>query len=60
MQRNVVTILGVIVAIVIAWLLVDVALRVAFFLWKAAIVAVVAVVVFFVLRALLTRRDTSD
>ncbi|WP_353808890.1 hypothetical protein [Agromyces sp. SYSU T00194] len=51
MSRTVWTVLGVIAAIVIAWVLVDVVFSVLWFLVKLVIVAVVAVVVFFLLRS---------
>ncbi len=47
------TVLGVIGAIVIAWWLVNVLFSLMWFIFKLAVVAVVAVVVFFVLRSLL-------
>lgn len=46
------TLLGVIVAVVIAWWIVSVLFSVLWFIAKLAIVAVVAVAVFFVLRSL--------
>ena len=49
------TILGVIVAIVIAWWLVSILASVLWFVGKLVIVAIVAVIVFFVLRNLFTR-----
>ncbi len=49
------TILGVIVAIVIAWFLVNALLSLAWFVAKLAIVLVVAVIVFFALRAVFSR-----
>jgi di/tricarboxylate transporter len=49
---NLWTIVGVIVAVVIAWFVVDFALHLAYLLWKLALVAIVAVIVFFVLRVL--------
>lgn len=53
MNKNTVwTILGVIVAIVIAWFLVNVLFSLLAFVFKLLIVAIVAVIVFFVLRAL--------
>lgn len=52
MSRTVWTILGVIAAVLIAWFVVDVVFSVLWFIVKLAVVAVVAVVVFFVLRAL--------
>ncbi|MDI6944677.1 hypothetical protein QMO46_14365 [Microbacterium barkeri] len=52
------TVLGVIAAVVIAWWLVNILFSVMFWIFKLAVVAVVAVVVFFVLRALVSsRRD---
>ncbi|GLI26355.1 hypothetical protein ARHIZOSPH14_05970 [Agromyces rhizosphaerae] len=55
MSRTVWTVLGVIAAIVIAWVLVEVVFSVLWFLVKFAIVAVVAVIVFFLLRAWATK-----
>lgn len=52
-MRTVWTALGVVVAVVIAWFVVDVALRVLAFGFRLALVAGVAVVVFLVLRRLL-------
>lgn len=49
------TILGVIAAIVIAWFLVSALLSLAWLLVKLAIVLVVAVIVFFALRAVFSR-----
>ena len=57
MSRTVWTVLGVIAAVLIAWFLVDVLFSLLWFIAKLAIVAVVAVVVFFVLRSLVARRD---
>lgn len=51
------TVLGVIAAIVIAWVLVDVLFSLLWFIGKLVIVAVVAVIVFFILRGLFSRRD---
>lgn len=53
------TVLGVIVAVVLAWLLVDALLHVVWFVARLLIVGVVAVLVFFALRGLLAggRRD---
>ena len=50
MSRTVWTIIGVIAAVVIAWFLVDVVFSVLWFIVKVVIVALVAVVVYFVLR----------
>lgn len=54
-MRTVWTVLGVVVAVVIAWFVVDVALRVLAFGFRLALVAVVAVVVLLVLRTLLRK-----
>ncbi|MCT2085421.1 hypothetical protein M3D75_04755 [Microbacterium enclense] len=53
------TVLGVIAAVVIAWLLVNVLLWFITFVFRLVLVAVVALVVFFVLRAVLARRDVD-
>ena len=55
MTKNIWTVLGVILAIVIAWWIVSALFSVLWFIAKLAIVAVVAVVVFLVLRSLFTR-----
>ena len=55
MSRTVWTIIGVIAAVVIAWFLVDVVFSVLWFIVKVVIVAVVAVVVYFVLRNVVGR-----
>ena len=49
------TILGVIVAVVIAWFLVNALLTLAWFVAKLVIVLVVAAIVFFALRAVFSR-----
>jgi hypothetical protein len=54
-KSSVWTVLGVIVAVVIAWWLVSVLFSVLWFIAKLAVVAVVAVVVYAGLRALLRR-----
>ena len=54
-MRTVWTVLGVVVAVVIAWVLVDVALRVLAFGFRLALVAGVAVIVFLVVRMLLRK-----
>ena len=54
------TVLGVLLAIVIAWVLVDVVFSVLWFIAKAVIVLIVAAVVFFVLRNLFFSRSDSD
>lgn len=51
------TILGVVVAVIIAWIVVDIALKAIFLIGKLLLVAVVALIVFFVLRSLFSRRD---
>jgi hypothetical protein len=53
MSRNVVTVVCVIAAAVIAWFLVDFALHFIYFVFRLVLVAIVAVVVYFVLRFLL-------
>ena len=57
MSRTVWTVIGVIVAVVIAWFLVDVLFSLLWFIGKLVIVAVVAVIVFFVIRALVRPAD---
>ena len=54
-MRNVGTILGVIAAVVIAWFVVDLALHFVYLVFRLVLVAIVAVVVYFVLRYLLRR-----
>lgn len=49
------TVVGVIAAILIAWVVVDVVLRLAVFAVKLGLIAVVALVVFLVLRRLFAR-----
>jgi len=49
------TILGVIIAVVIAWFLVNALLTLIWFVVKLVIVLAVAVIVFFALRAVFTR-----
>jgi uncharacterized protein YacL len=53
------TIIGVIAAVVIAWFLVNVLFSVLAFFFKLLVVAVVAVIVFFVLRMLFARSDSD-
>lgn len=55
MSRTIWIVLGVIASVVIAWILVDLVFSVVWFIVKLAIVAVVAVAVFFALRAWLSR-----
>jgi len=57
MSRTVWTVLGVILAVIIAWFVVDLLFSLLWFIGKLAIVAVVAVIVFFVLRALVRPSD---
>lgn len=56
MGRTFWIVVGVVVSIVIAWFLVDLLFQVLWFIAKAAIVLVVAAVVFLVLRSLVARR----
>ncbi|MER7798173.1 hypothetical protein [Microbacterium sp. NPDC096154] len=51
------TILGVILAVVIAWWLVEALFRLMFFIAKVGVVAVVAIIVFFILRAVFAKSD---
>ena len=56
MNRSTVwTVLGVIAAVVIAWVLVDVVFSLLWFIGKLVIVAIVAAIVFFVLRGAFAR-----
>lgn len=57
MSRTAWTVIGVIVAVIVAWFLVDILFSLLWFIGKLAIVAVVAVVVFFVLHALVRPSD---
>ncbi len=57
MTKNIWTILGVILAVVIAWWIVSALFSVLWFIGKLAVVAVVAVVVFLVLRGIFARSD---
>jgi high-affinity Fe2+/Pb2+ permease len=59
-KNTLVTVLCVVGAVLIAWFLVDIVLSAVFFLVKAAIVLVIAVVVYFVLRVLLARGRSRD
>ena len=60
MSRTVWTVIGVIVAVIIAWFLVDVLFSLLWFIGKLVIVAVVAVIVFFVLRMIFARGGDPD
>lgn len=51
------TVIGVIAAVVIAWFLVNVLFSLLAFIGKLVIVAIVAVIVFFVLRSIFSGRD---
>lgn len=55
-MRTLWTVLGVIVAVVIAWFVVDLALHAIYLIFRLVLVAIVAVVVFLVLRYLLRSR----
>ena len=57
MSRTVWTVIGGIVAVIVAWFLVDVLFSLLWFIGKLAIVAVVAVVVFLALRYFVRRPD---
>lgn len=57
MTKNIWTILGVILAVVIAWWIVTALFSVLAFFFKLMIVAVVAVGVYLVLRGLFSRSD---
>ncbi len=56
-KNSIWTILGVILAVVIAWWIVSALFSVLWFIAKLAIVAVVAVVVFLVIRSVFSRAD---
>ena len=51
------TVIGVIAAVIIAWVLVDVVFSVLWFIGKLIIVAIVAAIVFFVLRSMFSRKE---
>ncbi|SDO92180.1 hypothetical protein SAMN04487848_2539 [Microbacterium sp. ru370.1] len=53
------TVLGVIAAVIIAWVVVNVLFSLIAFVFRLVAVAVVAVIVFFVLRAVFSRRDVD-
>lgn len=55
--RSLWTILGVIVAVVIAWWVIELLFRLMFWMAKLGAIAVVAVIVFFVLRSIFSRRE---
>ena len=54
------TIVGAVVAVVIAWFLVNILFSLLWFIGKLLVVAVVAVIVFFVLRMLFARSDDTQ
>lgn len=58
-KNSIWTILGIIVAVVIAWFLVNILFSLMWFIGKMLVVAVVAVVVYFVLRGLFARSDSD-
>ena len=60
MSRTLWIVLGVIASVVIAWFVVDVVFSVLWFIVKLVVIAVVAVVVFFVLRAWLGRAGDRE
>lgn len=51
------TVLGVIAAIVIAWIVVDVLFSLLWFIGKLVVVAIVAAIVFFILRGVFSRKE---
>ena len=51
------TVIGVIAAVIIAWVLVDVLFSVLWFIGKLIIVAIVAAIVFFVLRSMFSSKQ---
>lgn len=53
------TVLGVIAAVIIAWVVVNVLFSLIAFVFRLVAVAVVALIVFFVLRAVFARRDVD-
>jgi hypothetical protein len=57
MYRTLVTVLGVIAAVVIAWFLVDLLFSFIYLVVRLIIVAVIAVLVFFALRGVFARSD---
>ncbi|MDF2507743.1 MAG: flagellar biosynthesis protein FlhA [Microbacterium sp.] len=57
MTKNIWTIIGVVLAVVIAWWIVSALFSVLAFIFKLAIVAVVAVLVFLVIRGVFSRSD---
>lgn len=54
------TVVGVAAAIIIAWFIVNILFSLLWFVGKLVIVAVVAVIVFFVLRMLFARSDSDS
>jgi len=54
------TIVGVIAAVVIAWFIVNIVFSLLWFIGKILVVAVVAIIVFFVLRMLFARSDDTQ
>lgn len=56
-KSNVWTIVGVVVAVIVAWTLVSILFSVLWFIAKLAVVAVVAVVVFLVLRGAFSKSE---
>lgn len=55
MKNSLLTIVGVVLAVVIAWFLVDVMFHLAWFIAKVVIVGIVAIGVFALLRMMLSR-----
>ncbi|GEK81232.1 hypothetical protein [Agrococcus baldri] len=57
MSRNAWAVICAILAVIIAWIVVDLVFSLLWFIGKLVIVALVAVVVFFLLRSLIGRRS---
>lgn len=51
------TVIGAIVAVVVAWFVVDLALSMMWFMFRVGAVLIVGVIIFFVLRHMFTRRE---
>lgn len=60
MSRTAWAVICAILAVIIAWIVVDVVFSVLWFIGKLTIVAIVAVIVFFALRSLIGRRARED
>jgi hypothetical protein len=58
-SRTALIVIGVIAAVLIAWLIVDLLFSLVWFVVRLAIVAVFAVIVFLAVRSMLARRSTE-